>query len=147
MNSQEVLKYRVLILCTGNSCRSQMAEGLINHFLGEAWQAYSAGTEPSGHVHPLAIEVMHELGIDISQQESKNADVYRNVSFDRVVTVCDDAAENCPLWLGNGQVSHIGFPDPARATGREDEKRAFFRQVRDDIRGRLLPFLEQRAHD
>lgn len=147
MNSQEVLKYRVLILCTGNSCRSQMAEGLINHFLGEAWQAYSAGTEPSGYVHPLAIEAMHELGVDISQQESKNADVYRHVNFDQVVTVCDDAAENCPLWLGNGKVSHMSFPDPVSATGSEDEKRAFFRQVRDDIRGRLLPFLEQQARD
>lgn len=147
MNSQEVLKYRVLILCTGNSCRSQMAEGLINHFLGEAWQAYSAGTEPSGYVHPLAIEAMHELGVDISQQESKNADVYRHVNFDQVVTVCDDAAENCPLWLGNGKVSHMSFPDPASATGSEDEKRAYFRQVRDDIRGRLLPFLEQQARD
>lgn len=147
MNSQEVLKYRVLILCTGNSCRSQMAEGLINHYLGENWQAYSAGTEPSGYVHPLAIEAMDELGIDVSQQVSKNTSVYRNVSFDQVVTVCDDAAENCPLWLGGGKVNHVGFPDPARATGNDEEKMAFFRQVRDDIRDRLLPFLEQQAGD
>lgn len=147
MNSKEVLKYRVLILCTGNSCRSQMAEGLINHYLGNKWQAYSAGTEPSGHVHPLAIEAMRELDIDISQQESKNAEVYRSVTFDQVVTVCDDAAENCPLWLGSGKVTHVGFPDPAKATGSDEDKVAFFRQVRDDIRERLLPFLQQQAGD
>lgn len=138
-----MIKYRVLILCTGNSCRSQMAEGLINHFLGEAWQADSAGTAPSGYVHPLAIEVMEELGIDIAEQESKHADIYRDIDFDVVVTVCDDAAENCPLWLGKGQVSHMGFPDPAKATGTKAAQLAVFRQVRNDIRRQLLPFLQQ----
>ena len=138
-------KNRVLILCTGNSCRSQMAEGLINHFLGKEWQAFSAGTNPTGYVHPQAVEAMLELGIDISGGESKNVDVYRHIAFDQVITVCDDAAENCPLWLGGGKTVHIGFPDPAKARGTETEKMALFRQVRDDIRSRLLPYLERQT--
>lgn len=129
---------KVLFLCTGNSCRSHMAEGLTNHFLGDEWQAYSAGTEPAGYVHPLAIKALAELGIDISSHESKTADVFRQIGFDLVVTVCDDAAENCPIWLGNGQVRHISFPDPAKATGTDDEKLLVFRQVRDDIRIKVL---------
>jgi arsenate reductase len=122
-----------------------MAEGLINHFLGRAWQAYSAGTSPSGIVHPLAIEAMRELGIDISQNESKHVDVFRTLGFDYVITVCDDAAENCPIWLGKGRVSHMGFPDPARATGTYGARMSVFRQVRDDIRQQLLPYLEQQV--
>jgi arsenate reductase len=122
-----------------------MAEGLVNHFLGRAWQAYSAGTSPSGSVHPLAIEAMRELGIDISQNESKHVDVYRTVGFDHVITVCDDAAENCPIWLGDGKVSHMGFPDPARATGTQESRMSVFRRVRDDIRHHLLPYLEQQV--
>lgn len=131
-------KKSVLFLCTGNSCRSHMAEGLTNHFLGDAWQAVSAGTEPAGYVHPLAIEVMAELGIDISDHISKTADEFRQTALDLVVTVCDDAAENCPLWLGQGRVMHISFPDPAKATGTDAEKLRVFRQVRDDIRERVL---------
>ena len=122
-----------------------MAEGLINHFLGGEWRAFSAGTDPAGYVHPLAVAVMLELGIDISGGESKNADVYRNVDFDHVITVCDDAAENCPLWLGKGMRTHISFPDPAKATGTRAEKTARFREVRDDIRGRLLPYLQRQS--
>ena len=87
---------RVLFLCTGNSARSQMAEGLVNYFLGDTWEAYSAGTKPSGYVHPLAIEAMAELGIDISAQRSKSADEFREMELDRVITVCDQAAKNCP---------------------------------------------------
>ncbi|MCB0044253.1 MAG: arsenate reductase ArsC [Caldilineaceae bacterium] len=134
-------KKRVLILCTGNSCRSQMAEGLINAELGDAWAADSAGTEPSGYVHPLAVKVMAEIGIDISRGRSKSTDEFRDILFDQVITVCGDAREKCPVWLGRGGVTHIGFPDPAQAEGSEAEKTALFRQVRDDIRREALGYL------
>jgi arsenate reductase len=136
-------KKRVLILCTGNSARSQMAEGLINEYLGDEWEAVSAGTRPSGYVHPLAIEVMAELGIDISGGRSKSAEAFHDVDLDRVITVCDDAARNCPAWLGQGKVKHIGFPDPAAADGDEQERVAVFRQVRDEIQERVLDYLRQ----
>lgn len=118
-----------------------MAEGLINHLLGERWQADSAGTEPSGYVHPLAIQAMDEIGVDISGNESKHVDAFRQDDFDAVITVCDDAAEKCPLWLGPGKVKHIGFPDPAQAVGTRAEKMKTFRQVRDDIRQDVLEYL------
>lgn len=136
-----MIKERVLFLCTGNSCRSQMAEGLVNHFLGERWLAHSAGTKPAGYVHRMAVEVMAEAGVDISDGESKHVDAFRSVHFDAVITVCDDAAEKCPVWLGSGKVKHISFPDPARATGTREEKMAIFRQVRDDIRRHVLDYL------
>jgi arsenate reductase len=135
------MKKRVLFLCTGNSCRSHMAEGLTNHYLGDTWEAVSAGTEPSGYVHPLAIAALAELDIDISDHTSKTADAFRDMPLDLVVTVCDDAAENCPLWLGQGKVKHISFPDPAKATGTDAEKMAVFRQVRDDIQDQVLGYL------
>lgn len=138
-------KKKVLILCTGNSCRSQMAEGLINHFMGDQWEAYSAGTEPAGYVHPLAIQVMSDLEIDISQHRSKSTEEFRGVEFDQVITVCGDAAENCPVWLGQGQLTHIGFPDPARANGSEAERTAVFQTVRDDIGRKVLSYLAQNA--
>jgi arsenate reductase (thioredoxin) len=134
---------RVLILCTGNSCRSQMAEGLINHSLGERWHALSAGTQPAGYVHPMAVQVMGELGIDLSQHASKSTELLRGQHFDLVVTVCGDAEENCPVWLGNGKRVHVGFYDPAKAEGDEDARLAVFRQVRDEIRQRLLGYLAQ----
>lgn len=134
-------KKNVLILCTGNSCRSHMAEGLVNYYLGDEWMAYSAGTEPAGYVHPMAIAAMAELGIDISQHTSKSTERFRAATLDWVITVCDDAAENCPVWLGQGNKAHFGFPDPARATGTNEEKMATFRQVRDDIRDQLIEFL------
>jgi arsenate reductase len=134
-------KKNVLFLCTGNSCRSQMAEGLVNYFLDGQWQAYSAGTAPAGYVHPLAIQVMAELGLDLSSHRSKTAEEFRNIPLDVVITVCDDAAENCPVWLGPGQVVHIGFPDPAKADGSEEERLAVFRQVRNDIRHEILGYL------
>ena len=130
------------MLCTGNSCRSQMAEGLVNHLLGDAWQAVSAGTQPSGYIHPLAIAAMAELGIDISQGRSKNAAEFRALPLDLVITVCDDAAENCPLWLGQGRVVHHAFQDPAKANGTEAEKMLVFRRVRDEIQNWLLPYLK-----
>jgi len=133
-------KQRVLILCTGNSARSQMAEALVNHDQGDTWQAFSAGTQPAGYVHPLAIQVLAEIGID-HHGYSKPVDEFRGQDFDAVITVCDDAAENCPVWLGQGKKMHIGFPDPAKAKGTEEEQRAVFRQVRDDMRTRILVYL------
>lgn len=134
---------RVLFLCTGNSCRSQMAEGLVNDRLSETWQACSAGTAPSGYVHPLAIRAMAELGIDISANRSKSTDEFRQAAFDVVITVCDHAAETCPVWLGQGRKHHMGFPDPADAKGSEAERLAQFRQVRDDIADHVLTYLRQ----
>lgn len=134
-------KKHVLFLCTGNSCRSHMAEGLTNHFLGDEWTAVSAGTEPSGYVHPMAIAALAELGIDISHHQSQHADAFRDTALDLVITVCDDAAEKCPVWLGRGQKAHISFPDPAKATGTDEEKMAVFREVRDGIREQVLEYL------
>jgi arsenate reductase len=139
-------KQRVLFLCTGNSYRSQMAEGLVNHFLADQWEAFSAGTEPAGYVHPLAVQVMSEQEINISDHYSKTVEEFREVEFDQVITVCDDAAENCPVWLGSGRVTHISFPDPAKATGSEAERLAAFRQVRDNIGQRVLNHLAQNSN-
>jgi arsenate reductase (thioredoxin) len=142
MMNESQKQRRVLFLCTGNSCRSQMAEAIVNHFAGDQWTAFSAGTEPAGYVHPLAIKALAEMGI-AHQGVSKSVQQFREASFDQVITVCDDAAENCPVWLGKGLRAHIGFPDPALASGSEAEKLAVFRQVRDAIRARILPFLEK----
>lgn len=136
---------RVLVLCTGNSCRSQMAEGLVNHFLGDQWVAYSAGTDPAGYVHPLAVQVMSDLEINISDHYSKSVQEFRDVAFDQIITVCDDAAENCPVWLGSGRVTHISFPDPAKAVGPEAERLAVFRQIRDDIGQKILTYLVENS--
>lgn len=132
----------VLILCTANSCRSQMAEGLINHDLKGQWKAYSAGFEPS-FVNPRAIQVMAELGIDISHHTSKGLEAFAGKSFDRVITVCGDADEKCPVFPGKTQKIHMGFPDPAKATGSEEEIRTAFRAVRDEMRRKLVPFLRE----
>ncbi len=137
-------KRRVLFLCTGNSARSQMAEGLVNHFLGDRWEASSAGTAPAGYVHPLAVEAMRELGIDISQHRSKRVDEFREASFDLVITLCSGAAEDCPLWLGGGERLHMGFADPAALTRADSDDLAAFRCVRDAIRERVLAALESR---
>ena len=134
-------KSHVLFLCTGNSCRSQMAEGLVNHYMGKRWKACSAGTRPTGAVHPMAIKAMAELGIDISRQKSKSADEFLNKRLDLVVTVCDSAAEECPVWLGSGKTEHISFPDPAGITGGDAEVLAVFREVRDDIHRRVCYYL------
>jgi len=135
---QRKRKKNVLFLCTGNSARSQMAEGLVNHFLSDEWEAYSAGTAPASYVHPLAVKAMAELGIDISGHRSKSTKEFRNADLDLVVTVCDDAAENCPVWLGTGRKVHSGFADPAAAAGSEDEQLAVFRRVRDEILEHVL---------
>lgn len=134
-------KRKVLFLCTGNSCRSQMAEGLVNHYLSDRWEGYSAGTRPSGYVHPLAVKAMGELDIDISEGQSQHTDAFREMTFDVVVTVCDNAAEDCPVWLGDGVKEHIAFPDPADATGSEEEQMVVFRTVRDDIKKRVFHYL------
>jgi arsenate reductase (thioredoxin) len=132
---------RVLILCTGNSCRSQLAEALVNHFLAGRWQAFSAGTQPSGYVHPLALKALEEIGIH-HQGESKPVERFYGQVFDAVITVCDDAAENCPVWLGQGQRAHIGFPDPAKVEGSDEAKLAAFRQVRDGMHEQIIGYLE-----
>jgi arsenate reductase len=136
-------KRRVLFLCTGNSARSQMAEGLVNHFLGDRWEAVSAGTAPSGTIHPLAVQAMAEMGINVSEQRSKSTDEFRDVDFDIVITVCDHAAQNCPVWLGEGRRKHLGFPDPAAATGSEKERLAAFRRVRDGLKQQVFAYLER----
>ena len=125
-------KRKVLFLCTGNSCRSQMAEAIVNAKFGKKWEAYSAGIKPAGTVHPKALAVLAEIGIQ-HEGRSKPADEFRGIDFDLVVTVCDDAAENCPVWLGRGRKVHLGFPDPAKVRGSEEEVLAAFRSVRDDI--------------
>jgi arsenate reductase len=136
-------KKRLLFLCTGNSARSQMAEGFVNHLKSDRWEAVSAGTELSGYIHPMAVQAMAELGIDISGQRSKSVSEFREDALDLVITVCGGAAENCPLWLGQGRVKHIGFSDPAAATGTDAERLEAFRQVRDGLRERILPYLDQ----
>ena len=109
-----------------------MAEAIVNARLSDDWRAFSAGTVPSGYIHPKALQVLEETGIT-HQGESKSAEQFREMDFDLVVTVCDDAAENCPVWLGKGKRVHLGFPDPAKAEGTDEEKLAVFRSVRDAI--------------
>ncbi|GMR09883.1 MAG: arsenate reductase ArsC [Anaerolineae bacterium] len=133
---------KVLFLCTGNSARSQMAEAIINARMGEEWEAVSAGTEPASLVHPLALRALAEIGIS-HDGLTKSADEFRDVRFDVVVTVCDDAAEKCPTWLGQGIREHAGFPDPSKVAGTEEERMAVFRQVRDDM-ARQVPALLKR---
>ncbi len=118
-----------------------MAEAMTNHFLGDRWEAFSAGTQPAGSVHPMALKALDDIGIH-HQGVSKPVDAFREKDFDLVITLCDDAAENCPVWLGKGKRVHIGFPDPAEAGGGEEEKMAVFRQVRDGIRERILAYLQ-----
>ena len=137
-------KKQVLVLCTGNSCRSQMAEGLVNAFLGEDWKAFSAGTAPSGMVHPLAVRAMAEIEIDISQGKTDSVDSYREMRLDLVITVCDNAAKNCPVWLGDAEVKHIPFDDPTKLVGSEADRISACRRVRDLMRDRILPYLQSR---
>ncbi len=127
---------KVLFLCTENACRSQMAEGLVNHDLAGQVRAFSAGVRPS-QVNPLAVQVMAELGIDISQHRSKSVDDLAGEQFDLVITVCDRAQQQCPIFPGKTEVVHVGFPDPAQATGTEEEILTVFRTVRDNLRERL----------
>jgi arsenate reductase len=136
MRSDAVGTQRVLFLCTHNSARSQMAEGLLRQFGGDRFEAFSAGTEAT-HVRPLAIRVMAELGVDISGQHSKTLERYLDQPFEKVITVCDQANEACPVFFGAGERRHWSFPDPSTATGTEDEQLAVYRRVRDAIHARI----------
>ena len=124
---------RILVLCTGNSCRSQIAEGYLQTFAGDKAAVYSAGIEKHG-VNPRAIETMKEDGIDISRHMSNNIDEYRNINFDFVITVCDNAKERCPFFPTTAKKFHHNFSDPAKATGTEEEIKEQFRQVRQQIK-------------
>jgi len=130
------MKHRVLFICTHNSARSQMAEGLLHRLGGEQFEVFSAGTEAT-FVRPLAIQAMAELGIDISGQKSKTLDRYLGESFDEVITVCDTAAETCPVFPGTSRRRHWSLEDPSKATGSEAEQLAVYRRVRDEIRARI----------
>jgi arsenate reductase (thioredoxin) len=129
-------KTRVLFLCTHNSARSQMAEGLLRDAAGDRFEAHSAGTEATG-VRPLAIAAMRELGIDISTQTSKTLDPYVDQKFDYVITVCDDANESCPIFPNATHRVHWSLPDPSKATGTEEQQLAVYRSVRDELRARI----------
>ncbi|HYP06670.1 MAG TPA: arsenate reductase ArsC [Bryobacteraceae bacterium] len=126
-------KQKVLILCTGNSARSQMAEGLLRHDAGDRFEVESAGTKP-GHVRPEAVAVMKEIGIDLTTHRSKHVDEFAGEAFDYVLTVCDNAKESCPIFSGHANRIHHAFDDPAALAGSEAERLALFRRVRDEIR-------------
>ncbi len=138
------MKKKVLLLCTHNSCRSQMAEGIVNHFLGDRFQAYSAGTEAT-RVNPLVIRVLAEIGIDISGHYSKTIDEFDGQEFAHVITLCGSANEQCPLFFGGVRRVHIGFDDPSQTTGTEEKILADFRRVRDEIKERLIEYLLKSA--
>ncbi|MEI7847714.1 MAG: arsenate reductase ArsC [Chloroflexota bacterium] len=131
------MKRKILFLCTGNSCRSQLAEAIVNARLGDTWEAVSAGTKPAGFVHPKALAALAEIGIQHNGR-SKLVDEFKGMDFDLVVTVCDSAAEECPIWLGTGKRVHHSFPDPAKTDTMED-----FRNVRDDIELEITKLLKQ----
>lgn len=133
---------RILVLCTGNSCRSQMAHGYLQRFAGNLAEVYSAGVETHG-VNPRAIAIMKEDGIDISHHTSNNVDEYRDLSFDHVITVCDNAKEHCPWFPTTAQKYHHNFTDPAKVTGTEEEVMRAFRQVRDEIKAYCKDFIAQ----
>lgn len=135
-------KKRVLILCTGNSARSQMAEGLLRYDGGSKFEVKSAGVEPS-FVRPLAIKAMEEIGIDISRHRSKSIDEFNEREFDYVITVCDNAKEKCPIFPRKTTHIHWSFDDPADAKGNEEEQLKVFRRVRDEIREKLREFIAQ----
>jgi len=139
MNSK---KRKVLFLCTHNSCRSQMAEALVNHDLGERIDAFSAGTEAT-RVNPLAAKVMAEIGIDLSGHRSKILDEFAGQPFDYVITLCGDANERCPLFFGGVQRLHMGFEDPSRLPGSEAEVLPEYRRVRDEIRRTMREFFDK----
>ncbi|MCL4181106.1 MAG: arsenate reductase ArsC [Verrucomicrobia bacterium] len=128
------MKPLVLILCTGNSCRSHLAEGILRSAAGDLLDVASAGSAPAGYVHPLAIRVMRELGVDVSSHRSKHLDEFLNRQVETVITVCGNAEQACPVFPGQSNRHHWGFDDPAHAPGSEAEKLAVFRRVRDEIR-------------
>ena len=134
---------KILILCTGNSCRSQIAEGFMKSF-DPSLEVYSAGTKPAGKVHPKAIQVMKEIGIDLSRNYPKMVDQFLGDSFDYVITVCDNAKETCPFFTGKvAHRMHIGFDDPAEAAGTDEEVLSVFRKVRDEIKKEFYSFYNE----
>ena len=137
-------KPRVLFVCTHNSARSQMAEGFLRHLDGNAVEAASAGTEP-GALHPLAVEVMSEAGVDISGQRAKSVDDFVQQRFDYVITVCDDAREACPFFPGAARRLHWSLPDPSAASGNREERLSVFRAVRDGIKARVMEIVSGQA--
>ena len=132
----------ILVLCTGNSCRSQLAEGYLRKFAGDKANIYSAGIETHG-VNPRAIAIMKEDGIDISKHTSNNVDEYANIDFDYIITVCDNAKEACPVFPSKAKKFHFNFPDPAKATGTEEEIMAQFRSVREMIKDYTQNFVKE----
>lgn len=136
------MKKNILVLCTGNSCRSQIAEGYLRHFAGEKAEVYSAGIEVHG-VNPRAIATMKEDGIDISAHTSNHIDEYRTIAFDYVITVCDNARERCPFFPTKAVKLHQNFPDPAKAQGSEEEITAEFRRVREMVKKYSKEFVEE----
>ncbi len=134
------MKQKILILCTGNSCRSQMAEGFLKSF-DKNLEVFSAGTKPAKKVNPFAVKAMNEVGIDISSGIAENVDKYLSQSFDYVITVCDNAKETCPVFIGKVKHRlHVGFDDPADAVGTEEKIMPVYRRVRDEIKRRFYDF-------
>ena len=133
---------RILVLCTGNSCRSQIAEGYLKKFAGSNAEVYSAGIETHG-LNPKAVQVMKEDNVDISAQTSNNVSEYRDINFDYVITVCDNAKESCPVFPSTAKKFHQNFPDPAKAKGTDQEVMSEFRKVRDEIKAYSKKFIEQ----
>lgn len=136
-------KKRVLVLCTGNSCRSQMAEGILRHLAGDRMEVFSAGVRPM-YVHPLAVKVMAEAGMDISKHRSKSVNEFIGESFDTVITVCDNARQVCPVFPGECERIHWNIPDPVLAHGSEEEKFAEFRKIRDEIAQKIKEWIKQK---
>lgn len=137
----------VLFLCTGNACRSQMAEAIVNTQLSDEWLAFSGGTQPAGCVHPQAIESLAEIGIDWRGRSAKHADEFQLIPFDLIVTLCDNARKHHPIWLDQSRPApiHLGFPDPAQATGSEEEVRTTFHTVRNAIAEQVTTFLREQV--
>ena len=141
------MKKRILILCTGNSCRSQMAEGFLKSFDNNL-EVFSAGTKPAEKINPFAVKAMREIGIDISNGVSENVDKYLSQSFDYVITVCDNAKETCPVFIGDVKHRlHIGFDDPADAVGSEEEVMPIYHRVRDEIKREFYEFYLKELKD
>ena len=134
------MKDKILVLCTGNSCRSHMAEGILRFSIGTIFEIYSAGSKPSGFVHPLAIEVMQEIGIDLREHTSKSLDLFLKEKIDTVITVCDHAHTVCPSFPSAKNRYHWSFPDPAKAIGSSEQVKDFFRNVRDQIQNTFSAF-------
>lgn len=136
------MKKKILVLCTGNSCRSQMAEGLLREFYGDKYEVFSAGVNPTA-VNPNAIKVMGEIGIDISKHTSKSVNEFINQNFDIIITVCDNAKESCPIFAGNAERIHWSFFDPAEAKGNDEEILKSFREVRDQIKNKIKNYFSE----